>query len=161
MEKKKNGTNNVEALGELKVVRELLDAKTKRGGDMYAYVLRYKTMVNGAEREIRVDFVAKDIGGYDMLDMIFLYGDEALLDVREETMVDEDTNEERKYFVYEIWNVDEDAITWSYKVKPARESDKAKLNVILQKRALALDKMQKAAEAAASSEVPVQNKKEG
>ena len=157
MEKKKNGTNSTEALGELKVVRELLDAKTKRGNDMYAYVLRYPIIVNGVKREIRVDFVAKDIGGYDVLDMIFLFGDEAFLDVREETMFDEDTNEERKYFVYEIWNVDEDAITWSYKVKPARESDKAKLNVILQKRAFALEKAEKAAEADGSA----QNKKEG
>ena len=146
MEKKKNGMNSVEALGELKVVRELLDAKTKRGDDMYAYVLRHKTLVNGVEREIRVDFVAKDIGGYDMLDIIFMYGDEALLDVHEETMKDEESGEERTYNVYEIWNVDDDGITYSYKVKPSRESDKAKLNVILQKRALALEKAQQTAE---------------
>ena len=146
MEKKKNGMNSVEALGELKVVRELLDAKTKRGDDMYAYVLRHKTLVNGVEREIRVDFVAKDLGGYDMLDIIFMYGDEAPLDVHEETMKDEESGEERTYNVYEIWNVDDDGITYSYRVKPSRESDKAKLNVILQKRALALEKAQQTAE---------------
>lgn len=148
---KKNETNekNLEQkMLELKVVRELLDAKTKSGDDMYGYVLREKVVVNGVEREIRVDFAAKDIGGYDMLDIIFMTGEEAFLSVRQEHMTDEKTGEVTEYMVYEIWNEDEDGIPYVYKVKPMRESDKAKLNVILQKRALAFERAQKAAEAA-------------
>ena len=157
MEKKKNEKKTEQRIPELKVVRELLDAKTKSGDEMYGYVLRYNTMVNGKEREIRVDFASqkKDLAGYDMLDMIFMDGDEAFLDIHEEIMTDEKTKEERRYTVHEIWNVDEDGITYSYKVRPMRESDKAKLSIILQKRALAL---QKAAEAV--PETPPQNKKE-
>ena len=153
MEKKKNEKN--QEMLELKVVRELLDAKTKSGEDMYGYVLREKISVNGKEREIRVDFAAKDVGGYDMLDIIFMNGDEAFLSVREEYMTDEKTGEATPYMVYEIWNEDEDGISYVYKVKPMRESDKAKLNVVLQKRALAYEKAQRAA-----SETPTQNKKE-
>ena len=99
-------------------------------------------MVNGQEREIRVDFAAKDIGGYDMLDIIFMTGEEAFLSVREDFMTDDKTGEVTPYMVYEIWNEDDDGIPYVYKVKPMRESDKAKLNVVLQKRALAYERMQ-------------------
>lgn len=156
MEKKNNEKKQEQATLALKVVRELLDAKTKSGEDMYGYVLREKITVSGKEREIRVDFAAKDIGGYDMLDIIFMNGEEAFLSVREESMIDEKTGETMPYMVYEIWNEDEDGISYVYKVKPMRESDKAKLNVILQKRALAYEKSQKASE----GEAATQKKKE-
>lgn len=149
---KKNEKNQEQAIMELKVTRELLDAKTKSGDDMYGYVLKEKIVVNGQEREIRVDFAAKDIGGYDMLDIIFMTGEEAFLSVREEFMTDDKTGEVTPYMVYEIWNEDDDGIPYVYKVKPMRESDKAKLNVVLQKRALAYERMQQAAEAAAALE---------
>ena len=148
---KKNEKNQEQAMLELKVTRELLDAKTKSGDDMYGYVLKEKIVVNGQEREIRVDFAAKDIGGYDMLDIIFMTGEEAFLSVREEFMTDDKTGEVTPYMVYEIWNEDDDGIPYVYKVKPMRESDKAKLNVVLQKRALAYERMQQATEA---SEAP-------
>ena len=139
---KKNEKNQEQAIMELKVTRELLDAKTKSGDDMYGYVLKEEIVVNGQKREIRVDFAAKDIGGYDMLDIIFMTGEEAFLSVREEFMTDEKTGEVTPYMVYEIWNEDDDGIPYVYKVKPMRESDKAKLNVVLQKRALAFERAQ-------------------
>ena len=148
---KKNEKNEEQAIMELKVTRELLDAKTKSGDDMYGYVLKEEIVVNGQKREIRVDFAAKDIGGYDMLDIIFMTGEEAFLSVREEFMTDDKTGEVTPYMVYEIWNEDDDGIPYVYKVKPMRESDKAKLNVVLQKRALAYERMQQAAEAAGAS----------
>ena len=147
----KNKKNQEQAIMELKVTRELLDAKTKSGDNMYGYVLKEKIVVNGQEREIRVDFAAKDIGGYDMLDIIFMTGEEAFLSVREDFMTDDKTGEVTPYMVYEIWNEDDDGIPYVYKVKPMRESDKSKLNVVLQKRALAYERMQQAAEAAGAS----------
>jgi len=157
---KKNEKNQEQAMLELKVTRELLDAKTKSGEDMYGYVLREKITVNGREREIRVDFAAKDIGGYDMLDIIFMTGEEAFLSVRQERMTDEKTGEVTEYMVYEIWNEDEDGIPYVYKVKPMRESDKAKLNVILQTRALAYERAQQAVEAASAVEASAPAKKQ-
>ena len=155
---KKNEKNQEQAMMELKVTRELLDAKTKSGDDMYGYVLKEQIFVNGQRREIRVDFAAKDIGGYDMLDIIFMAGEEAFLSVRQEHMTDEKTGEVTEYMVYEIWNEDEDGIPYVYKVKPMRESDKSKLNVILQKRALAYERMQLAAESAAAAVEPQTDK---
>ena len=156
---KKNEKNQEQAIMELKVTRELLDAKTKSGDDMYGYVLKEEIVVNGQKREIRVDFAAKDVGGYDMLDIIFMTGEEAFLSVREEFMTDDKTGEVTPYMVYEIWNEDDDGIPYVYKVKPMRESDKAKLNVVLQKRALAYERMQQAAETAVTSEEKVQTDK--
>ena len=156
---KKNEKNQEQAIMELKVTRELLDAKTKSGDDMYGYVLKEEIVVNGQKREIRVDFAAKDIGGYDMLDIIFMTGEEAFLSVREEFMTDDKTGEVTPYMVYEIWNEDDDGIPYVYKVKPMRESDKAKLNVVLQKRALAYERMQQAAETAVTPEEKVQTDK--
>ena len=138
--KNTNEQNGLERILELKVLRELLDVKNKDGGDMYCYILREKILVNNVEKEIKVDFVAKDFGGYEMLDIIFMTGEEAFLSVREETMTDEKTGEVTEYSVYEIWNHDDDGIVYSYKVKPSRESDKSKLNVILQKRMLAYER---------------------
>ena len=155
---KKNEKNQEQAIMELKVTRELLDAKTKSGDDMYGYVLKEEIVVNGQKREIRVDFAAKDIGGYDMLDIIFMTGEEAFLSVREEFMTDDKTGEVTPYMVYEIWNEDDDGIPYVYKVKPMRESDKAKLNVVLQKRALAYERMQQAAEASEAPQTKATNK---
>ena len=151
MEKKNVKSNQEQGMIVLKVTRELLDAKTKSGQDMYRYVLREKIQVNGKEREIRVDFAAKDVGGYDVLDLIFMYGEEAYLDVHEEYMSNDKTGETVPYKVYEIWNEDEDGIVYSYKVKPMRESDKSKLDVVIQKRVLEYEKSQKAAEATTKS----------
>lgn len=125
----------------LKVKRELIpDAKTKAGEDMYAYVIKEIFKVNGQDREFRAEFTTKgtDFGGYDMLDIIFMISDEAYLSVKEDFMTNETTGETISFSVYEIWNEDEDGVVYSYKVKPARDSDKAKLNVIIQKKTLAL-----------------------
>ena len=147
----KNVQNQEQAAIELKVVRELLDAKTKNGEDMYGYILREKILVNGKEREIRVDFAAKDLGGYDMLDIIFMVDDEAYLSMREEVMTNEETGEVTPYTVYEIWNEDEDGTVYTYNVKPMRSSDKAKLNTIIQKKILAYEKAKQQSEAAPSA----------
>ena len=156
---KKNDKNQEQGMLELKVVRELLDAKTKSGEDMYCYILREMITVNGKEREIRVDFSAKDLGGYEMLDIIFMTGEEAFLSVRQEQMTDDKTGEVTEYMVYEIWNKDDEGVPYVYKVKPMRESDKAKLNVILHKRALAYERALQAAETASEAEAKVTTKK--
>ena len=127
----------------LKVKRELIqDAKTKSGEDMYSYMLREIFKVNGQDREFLVEFTTKgtDFGGYDMLDIIFMLSDEANLRVIDDVMVNTETGETVPFTTYEVYNVDEDGVEYSYKVKPNRESDKAKLNVVIQKKRLALER---------------------
>ena len=130
---KKNVTANEEATTEqvvtakkcLYVERETFTAKDKR--EMYGYFVRGK--IRG--REVKVDFNAKDQGGYETLDLIFDINPKAELLIHDETMTDDKGNV-TKYSVYEVQNVDEFGIVYKYKVKPARESDKTYLDILLQ-----------------------------
>lgn len=132
----------VEEVKDLKVTRVLLDIQTKSGADMYGYQLIENMKVNNTTHKIKVDFVAKDAGGYEVLDIIFMGGDEAHLSVREEYLPNESTGELTAYRVYEIWNEDDDGIPYSIKVKPARDSDKAKFDMIINKRRFAFERSQ-------------------
>lgn len=137
------------------VTRQLLDVKTGSGEDMYAYFVEDKITVKGVERAFRAEFTVRidsnkkaDFSGYELMDMIFLGGDVAYLTVSKESMYDENTKRSSEYEIYEIWNVDDDGIDWRYRVRPRADSDKSKLNVIRQRKAL---KLANAAEAAEKS----------
>ena len=125
------------ANGNLVLEREVFKAKDKR--EMYGYYV--KGTARG--REIKADFVAKDQGGYETLDMIFDVAPTAELLIREESMVNADGSKSA-YMVYEAQNVDEDGIVYKYEIKPARKSDVTNLNVILQR--LELQKAREQAE---------------
>lgn len=109
----------------LYVERETFTTKDKR--EMYGYFVRGQ--IRG--RDVKVDFNAKDQGGYETLDLIFDINPKAELLIHEETQTDID-GAKRTYTVYEVQNVDEDGIVYKYKVKPARESDKTYLDILLQ-----------------------------
>lgn len=103
--------------------------KSKDGRDLWSYGIFAK--IRG--RETKVDFQAYDDGGYEVLDMVFDIDSTAELVIREESMVNAETGELRKYFIYEVKNVDEDGDEFSSRVKLARDSDKSILNYLLKK----------------------------
>lgn len=111
------------------VERETFTSKDKR--EMYGYFVRGK--IRG--RDVKVDFNAEDQGGYEVLDIIFDIKPTAELLITENEMTNDDGTKQR-YTTYEVQNVDEDGIVYKYKVKPARKSDKAYLDVLLQMREL-------------------------
>lgn len=82
------------------------------------------------EKEVEVNFVAKDQGGYEVLDLIFFETDEAELFMHDKTMINDKTGEVSTYTVYEVRGSDDDGTVYSYKVKPSRESDKALLTML-------------------------------
>lgn len=161
-----NSNNNANEVKEvnidevvLKVKRELIeDAKTKSGEDMYSYVMREYFDVMGQKREFRAEFTVRskdkkaDYGGFDMLDIIFMVSDEAFLRIKDEVMVNTETGETTQFKTYEIYNEDDDGVVYSYKVKPLRDSDASKLDVIIQKKRLAMQKAN--AKSAADAEQP-------
>ncbi len=112
--------------------------ETKDGREMWGYALQGK--VNG--RDTKVDFVAYDQGGYEVLDMVFDIKPTAQLTMHEETMTDSETGELRKYTIYEVSNVDADGDELTCRVKPARDSDKSILAYMIKKlnRQLAVEK---------------------
>ena len=101
--------------------------KTKDGRQMYSYCVKGK--VRG--RDVKVDFAAKDQGGYEVLDLLF--GDRAALPLAmyDDEMTDDKGNTTR-YTVYEVRDLDEETgEIFSYKMKPARESDKSILRMLI------------------------------
>lgn len=104
---------------------------TSNGKEYFNYIL--KGQVRG--RDVKVDFAPKDKGGYEALDLVF--GDEtkAELLISEESMTDAN-GKSSKYAVYTVQTVDEDGVIYSCNVKPARDSDKALLGMILSKIAI-------------------------
>ena len=110
------------------VERETFTTKDNR--EMWSYAV-YGKGVGG--RETKVDFVAYDQGGYEVLDMIFAIAPSAELQMREEFMTDSETGEIRSYTVYEVANVDEDGDELRCRIKPARDSDKSILAYLLKK----------------------------
>lgn len=149
-EKNKNVTASAEASEQtepkaeakkcLIVEREKFTAKD--GREMWGYAVHGS--VRG--REAKVDFNAYDQGGYEVLDMVFDIRPFAELEMNEESMVDPDTGEVRKYIIYTVSNVDEDGDIISCRIKPARDSDKSILAYFLKKlmRQASSDKPQEA-----------------
>ena len=99
----------------------------KNGKEMYNYFVR--GVVHG--REVKADFLAKDLGGYELLDLMFEINPKVNLIMHEETMTDEKGNAS-KYMVYEAQVVDADGLVYTYKLKLAQESDKSYLNILMQ-----------------------------
>lgn len=86
-------------------------------------------------RDVKVDFVAYDQGGYEVLDIIFDVKSTAELVITDGTMTNQDTGEIVNFRTYEARNVDPvDGMEYRYKIKLARESDKALLNMLLQQK---------------------------
>lgn len=115
----------------------------KDGKEYWGYVVVGKVVrvKNGKqlEKDIEVDFVAKDQGGYEVLDLIFFETDSAELAMYDATMTNEKTGEVSTYTVYEVRATDDDGTVYSYKVKPSRESDKSLLNMLINSRRIGGD----------------------
>lgn len=103
---------------------------TNDGKKYYSYFVEGE--IRG--RKIRVDFEAKDKGGYEVLDIIFDIKPTASLSITEEFMENDKTGEKVPYQIYEVFNVDEDGLIYSYAVKPSQASDKALLRMLLQQK---------------------------
>lgn len=96
------------------------------GEEYWSYVVKGK--VRG--RDVKVDFIPKDKGGYEPLDIVFDVNDKAELLMADEAMTDNNGNVTR-YISYLVRTVDEDGLPYECAVKPARDSDKALLKMLL------------------------------
>lgn len=132
---KENGKNYVTettANGNLVMVREAINDKsgkqltTDDGRLYFSYVVR--GYIRG--REKKIDFVPKDKGGYEPLDIVFDISSKAELLISEEKMTDGNGNT-TSYTAYKVVVTDEDGEVWECAVKPQRDSDKTLLNFLL------------------------------
>ncbi len=95
------------------------------GNEYYGYLL--KGQVRG--RDVKVDFIPKDKGGYEPLDIVFSIKPNAELVMTTETMTDAN-GKKTKYVSYKVRNEDELGVL-ECGVKPAKDSDKALLQMII------------------------------
>ena len=100
--------------------------KGKDGKDMFSYFIHGYAL----GREIKADFVASDQGGYEVLDLLFSLEKDVKVVMRDEVMTDE-KGRDTHYTVYEARVQDDDGNVYSYKIKPARNSDKTYLDMLL------------------------------
>ena len=98
----------------------------KDGKDFYSYFVKGK--IRG--KEVKARLSPKDIGGYDLLDIVFLTDATAELVITPSEMTDEKGNIV-KFISYECKNVDkETGVVYSCGLKPQRSSDKAILEML-------------------------------
>ena len=112
---------------EAKFVLERESFITKDKREMYGYFVR--ATVHG--KEYKADFLAKDQGGYELLDLMFTIKPTADLVMWEESMTD-DRGNATQYNVYEARVINDDGLVFAYKLKLSQESDKAFLNIFKQ-----------------------------
>lgn len=101
---------------------------SKEGKEMYEYFVGCE--LYGKKR--KAIFTAKDLGGYELLDLMFTIKPTATLVMWEEKMTDDKGNV-TPYNVFEARVVDDDGLVYAYKLKLANESAKSYLNIIMQK----------------------------
>lgn len=95
------------------------------GENYWSYFLKGKIR----KRDVKVDFIPKDKGGYEPLDILFDVAPKAILKISEEEMTD-DSGKLLKYKSYTLVTVDENGLEYLCNVRPARDSDKSLLNMI-------------------------------
>lgn len=107
------------------VERETYGSKTNE--KRYSYFVRGK--IRG--KDIKASLVPSDIGGYDVLDIVFGVEKTAELVLVPYSMIDEKTGKEICGNGYEVVNYDENGEIYKCKVKPRQASDKSLLEMLL------------------------------
>ena len=107
------------------------DTYEKDGKTYYSYFI--KGNIRG--RDIRVLIVPPDKGGYTVLDIVFGEEMEAELVLNPYEIKDESTGKVIKGNSYAVRTVDEDGEVYECAIKPFRATDKALLNMLLNKKA--------------------------
>ena len=101
--------------------------KSKDGTERFMYYVMGK--IRGKEYEASV--IPSDIGGYEVLDIVFGEENSAEFVLVPYSMKDEKTGKEVSGFTYEARNFDKDGHEYKCKVKPRFPSDKDLLSMFL------------------------------
>jgi hypothetical protein len=99
---------------------------TSKGKQYFGYVV--KGMIRG--RDIKVDFVPPDKGGYEVLDLVFFGAPNVEL-VMVPFEFKDDSGKTISGTNYEVQSIDSDGVVYKSAIKPARSSDKSLLDMLL------------------------------
>ena len=101
---------------------------SKRGNEFWAYYV--SGTIRGKEKT--ADFVAKDTGGYELLEDIFSINPEPRLRVTYSKMGDALTKQVNEFASYEVYAMDPELdVEITCGVRPLQDSDKSILKVLL------------------------------
>ncbi len=106
------------------VEREMFESK---GKSYYSYFI--KGTIRG--KEVRVNVVPPDSGGYRVLDIVFGSEMQAKLVSSDFEITDQATGKTVSGTSYMVMSEDEDGTSYECKIKPARNSDKTLLNMLV------------------------------
>lgn len=138
VETKLNETNEneIQVNEETPVVKQLFVERVKNIAKDGREYWNYMTKGKALGRDIRVDFMPKDKGGYEVLDILFSLQDKARLIVGEESSTDVNgkTTKYKTYTLQVVDENDEEKTVYDCSVKPSRDSDKALLNMLLKQK---------------------------
>ena len=124
VEKKNVEVEKVEVKKCLKIERETYQSKSKE--ERYTYFV--KGILRG--KEMRASLIPSDVGGYEVLDLVFIGTSEVDLIVEPFEIPNKDTGEIIKGNTY-IARVVDNGETFECPVKPREKSDKAILDMLL------------------------------
>lgn len=100
--------------------------KSRDGNPMYSYCLHGTVC---GDRKVKVDFAPRDVGGYEPLDILFGVADTAELYIHDVTNEINGTKSTRT--VYTAFVINAKGVRYECDVRPQRDSDKAKFNMLL------------------------------
>ncbi len=107
------------------VERETFIGKDEQ--EYFGYVLKGKVR----DRDVKVDFAPKDVGGYEVLDIVFSVNPKAELVITNEEMESSITGKVTKFVSYKVVTFDADGVPYECGVKPRQDSDKSLLKMLL------------------------------
>ena len=113
----------------VKVNKVLVERETyeKNGKEYFAYFV--KGIVKG--KEVKAGIMPHDFGGYSLLDIVFMDAKQVELEARPFEFKDEKTGALISGTSYVVISFDENGEAYECSVKPARQSDKQLLQMIL------------------------------
>lgn len=103
------------------------EAYEKNGKSYFAYYINGK--VRGIDVKVKV--VPPDMGGYTVLDIVYLGAKAVELSLTPFNFTDERSGREISGTTYSVKSFDENGDVYECKVKPFRDSDKNILNMLL------------------------------
>ena len=108
------------------IEREVYESK-KSDEERYLYFVR--GTLRG--REVKASIIPTDLGGYDLLDIVFIVSKSVELGLIPYEVTDEKTGKITSGYTYEARNADENGEIYTCKVKPRQASDKSILEMLL------------------------------
>ena len=107
------------------VERETFTTKKKK--ELMGYFIR--ATIRG--KDVKINLAAVDVGGYTVLDIVFGEANQLPLTLVPYQLNNEETGELIQGYSYKIVSYDEDGTSYECKVKPAAQSDRDLMKMLL------------------------------